>query len=504
MAHDGLTTTSARSLGLVERLPVRRIILTILTVAVVTFVAVGTYKTLTLSGADHLGWAFWANLLVIGLALGAVYALIALGYTLVYGILRMINFAHGEVFMWGAFGSYFFATAYAKSGFLNSNPWASLAILFVSAIAISTGVAVLLERVAYRPLRNAPRLVPLITAIGASLFLQNTAQGFFGAQTRGYPRPSILDGTITKWGVSFDKIDPIVIVTSIVVMVALEVFVKRTKTGKSMRAVAQDREIASLMGIDVDRVIVTTFIIGGMLAGIAGVLFALTFGQVGATMGFLPGHRRLHGGGPRRHRQHPGRGDRRLHLGRRRVGRPVPPPHRLQRALAVRAARRGDVLDPRARADLPSRGHPRDRRGGEGLMGVGVRSAVRVGIIAGITVWYLALVGMMERLTTLIVVGRISMVAVLIFLPPAVGGWVVSRPRVVAGERRETSMRSAVSLGAATGLAGGILVSAGYALVNILGVETVRQVFISVTPALMELLHFHMGPVAERWPSWGG
>jgi branched-chain amino acid transport system permease protein len=137
-------------------------------------------------------------------------------------------------------------------------------------------------------------------------------------------------------------------------------------------------------------------------------------------------------------------------------------------------------------------------------MRIGVRSAVRVGIIAGITVWYLALVGMMERLTTLIVVGRISMVAVLIFLPPAVGGWVVSRPRIVAGERRETSMRSAVSLGAAAGLAGGILVSAGYALVNILGVETVRQVFISVTPTLMELLHFHMGPVAGTVALVGG
>ncbi len=260
-----------------------------LTVAVVTFVAVGTFKTLTLSGVDHLGWTFWANLFVIGLALGAVYALIALGYTLVYGILRMINFAHGEVFMAGAFGSYFFAAAYSRSGFLNNQPWASLAVLFVAGIAISTGVAVLLERIAYRPLRNAARLVPLITAIGASLFLQNTAQGFFGSQTRGYPRPSLLDGTITWFGVSFDKIDPIVIVTSIVVMVALEVFVKRTKTGKSMRAVAEDREIASLMGIDVDRVIVTTFVIGGMLAGIAGVLYALTFGQVGATMGFLPG-----------------------------------------------------------------------------------------------------------------------------------------------------------------------------------------------------------------------
>ena len=137
-------------------------------------------------------------------------------------------------------------------------------------------------------------------------------------------------------------------------------------------------------------------------------------------------------------------------------------------------------------------------------MHVGTRSAVRVGIIAGITVWYLALVGMMERLTTLIVVGRISMVAVLIFLPPAVGGWVVSRPRVVAGERRETSMRSAVSLGAAAGLAGGILVSAGYVLVNILGVETVRQVFISVTPELMEILHFHMGPVAGTVALVGG
>ncbi len=289
MSNDGLATTSERSLGLFERLPVRRIILSILTVAVATFVVVGTFKTLTLSGADHLGWTFWANLLVIGLALGAVYALIALGYTLVYGILRMINFAHGEVFMAGAFGSFFFATAYEKSGFLNAHPWAALAILFVSGITISTGIAVLLERVAYRPLRNAPRLVPLITAIGASLFLQNTAQGFFGSQTRGYPRPSILDGTITKFGVSFDKIDPVVIVTSIVVMVALEVFVKRTKTGKSMRAAAQDREIASLMGIDVDRVIVKTFIIGGMLAGVAGVLYALTFGQVGATMGFLPG-----------------------------------------------------------------------------------------------------------------------------------------------------------------------------------------------------------------------
>jgi branched-chain amino acid transport system permease protein len=290
MANGGAATVPAvRRLGWYERLPIRRFILIVLTVVIVVVVGGGAYKTLTLTGSEHLGWPFWANLLVIGLALGAVYALIALGYTLVYGILLMINFAHGEVFTAGAFASYFFATAYAKSGFLNNHPWEALGVLFLVAMAVSTGVAVLLERVAYRPLRNAPRLVPLITAIGASLFLQNTYQGFFGAQTRGYPRPTVLDGSIQIGSVSFDKIDPVVIVTALLVMVALQYVVKRTKTGKAMRAVSQDREIASLMGIDVDRVVVVTFVLGGMLAGIAGVLYALTFGQVGATMGFLPG-----------------------------------------------------------------------------------------------------------------------------------------------------------------------------------------------------------------------
>jgi len=281
--------STGQSLGRFERLPARRIALIVLTVAIVIVVGGGTYKTLTLQGVDHLSWPFWANLLVIGIALGSVYALIALGYTLVYGILRMINFAHGEVFMMGAFASFFFARAYAASGFMNSHPYEALAVLFLVGILVSVGVAVLLERVAYRPLRNAPRLVPLITAIGASLFLQNTAQGFFGSQPQGYPRPTLLEGTITWGKVSFDKIDPVVFVTAVIVMIVLQLFVKRTKTGKAMRAVAQDREIASLMGIDVNRVIVITFVIGGVLAGIAGVLYALTFGQVSATMGFLPG-----------------------------------------------------------------------------------------------------------------------------------------------------------------------------------------------------------------------
>jgi branched-chain amino acid transport system permease protein len=165
----------------------------------------------------------------------------------------------------------------------------ALGVLFASAMAVSTGIAVLLERVAYRPLRNSPRLVPLITAIGASLFLQNTFQGFFGAETRGYPRPDLLSGTIKAGSVSFDKVDIVVVVTAAVLMLALQAFVRRTKTGRAMRAVAEDREIASLMGIDVDRVVVVTFVIGGMLAGVAGVLYSLAFGQVSATMGFLPG-----------------------------------------------------------------------------------------------------------------------------------------------------------------------------------------------------------------------
>jgi branched-chain amino acid transport system permease protein len=279
----------SRNLGRLEKLPLRRIVLLGLTVAIVIVIGGGAFKTLTLPGTQRSSWSFWVNLTIIGLALGSIYALIALGYSLVYGILRMINFAHGEVFMAGAFGSFFFANAYESSGFLDKHPIPALIILLASAIAVSVGVAVLLERIAYRPLRNAPRLVPLITAIGASLFLQNTFQGFFGSESRGYPRPNALVGTINLGRVSFDRMDPVVIVTAILMMVVLQWFVKRTKAGQAMRAVAEDRETASLMGIDVDRVVVITFVIGGLLAGVAAVLYSLMFGQVQATMGFLPG-----------------------------------------------------------------------------------------------------------------------------------------------------------------------------------------------------------------------
>jgi branched-chain amino acid transport system permease protein len=157
------------------------------------------------------------------------------------------------------------------------------------AMLTSMLVAVLLERIAYRPLRNAPRLVPLITAIGASLFLANTARGFFGSQTRGFGVPSALEGTWTIFGLTLDRIQVLVLVTVVVAMTALGLFIARTTTGKAMRAVAADNEIASLMGIHVDRVIVTTFAIGGLLAGVAAVLYSLTFESVSYFMGFRPG-----------------------------------------------------------------------------------------------------------------------------------------------------------------------------------------------------------------------
>jgi len=222
-----------------DRLPWRRMILVGLSVAITVFVIWGSWKTLD---AKAYSGAAWREFVILGLAQGAILALIALGYTLVYGILRMINFAHGEVFMAGAFGSYFFADAYAKTGFLDRHPIPALFILFLTAIITSVGVAVLLERIAYRPLRNSPRLVPLITAIGASLFLQNTARGFFGTQTRGYTKPQVLSGDWTIFGIEIARIQVIVFVVSVVAMIVLQLFVSRTKTGKSMRAVAEDQE----------------------------------------------------------------------------------------------------------------------------------------------------------------------------------------------------------------------------------------------------------------------
>lgn len=348
---------------------------------VIIFVVIG--GTVSSLAAPKYSSEQWLDFFVFGLAQGSIYALIALGYTLVYGILFMINFAHGEVFMSGAFTAFFAARALAEApaegqpSLLEANPLLSLLIVFLVAIVTSTLVAVALERIAYRPLRRAPRLVPLITAIGASFFLQYTFRGLYGSGVEAYPRVPALQGDLIigdlllcaaliiltglsllalvplyrylkqtivaprlQWlttavpavilllvlyfitpllhnalvsvvnttfplpvasiqdpeittraevATPVSRIQFVVIVASVLLMAALYYIVQVTKIGKAMRAVAEDKDVAALMGIDVDRVITITFALGAALAGAAGVLYALIFRQVNFFMGFLPG-----------------------------------------------------------------------------------------------------------------------------------------------------------------------------------------------------------------------
>jgi branched-chain amino acid transport system permease protein len=262
------------------------IILFALRIAVVVGVAVGTWATLSqgLLKGDQ-----WRDLIVFGIAQGSIYALIALGYTLVYGVLLMINFAHGDVFMFGAMTAFFVADELGRDGFLDANPFVGMAAVLLVAMLSSAIVAILLERLAYRPLRRAPRLVPLITAIGASLFINNSVRGLYGEQIRAYPQLDILVGKVDLLGIPILKTHLVVIVSAILMMVALYWFVERTQTGRAMRAISEDKDTAALMGIDVDRIITITFVVGGMLAGAAGVLYALVFNQVHWFMGFFPG-----------------------------------------------------------------------------------------------------------------------------------------------------------------------------------------------------------------------
>ncbi|MGB9722611.1 MAG: branched-chain amino acid ABC transporter permease [Chloroflexia bacterium] len=255
--------------------------------AILAFILVGTISTLR-SGIYSL--STWGSLLIFGLAQGAIYALIALGYTMVYGVLFMINFAHSEVFMSGPYIAYFVITPLAKSGFLDRQPVLCLLLTMLVAMLVSTTLAVTLERVAYRPLRKAPRLVPLITAIGASFFLQYAFRSLFGADFKVYPDVQLLDAT--SWYIDTLQIRLlyiVIIVAAVVMMAGLYLFIRYTKTGKSIRAVAEDKDVAALMGIDVNRTISTTFAIGGALAGAAGVLYALMFKQITHTVGFIPG-----------------------------------------------------------------------------------------------------------------------------------------------------------------------------------------------------------------------
>lgn len=256
--------------------------------------------------------------LIFGFAQGSIYALIALGYTLVYGVLFMINFAHGEVFMAGAFIGFFAINHFSNIGFLEENTAIALAIVMVIGMTASIVIGVLLERIAYRPLRNAPRLVPLITAIGASITLQQLFLRLFGGDVRTYPTVNlyvlpgvfkldceVVDGTevcqgldliSTTYQVNFLGMELfvrplyfLIFFLSLLLMSGLWFIVQRTKVGRAMRAVAEDKPTAALMGVNVDRIIVVTFVLGAALAGAAGVMFALYNRQVTAFMGFVPG-----------------------------------------------------------------------------------------------------------------------------------------------------------------------------------------------------------------------
>lgn len=232
----------------------------------------------------------WRDLVISSLSTGFMYGLIALGYSMVYGVLGFINFAHGEVFMSGAMAGFVAAALLFNNGFWDANPWVSMLVVLIVAMVTSTLVAVITERVAYRALRNSPRLVPLITSIGVSFFLQYAFAGLFGVQVRSYPPPpGAIGGEVVVFGAAIGAAKLLVIGVAVVSMIALWLFVGRTKTGRSMRAVAEDKEIAGLMGINVDRTIVTTFAVGGAMAGVAALLWAVLFRTVDFLTGFLPG-----------------------------------------------------------------------------------------------------------------------------------------------------------------------------------------------------------------------
>ncbi len=218
--------------------------------------------------------------LINGLSIGSIYALIALGYTMVYGIIQLINFAHGDVYMVGAYVGYLCMTT-LRLGFFES---------LVIAMCACSLLGVVIERVAYRPLRGSARIAVLITAIGVSLVLEYTMMYVFGAGVRSYPPlPGWLTGRFVVGGVTIANQQLLIIGTAVVLMVALQLVVRRTRVGKAMRAVSLDPEAARLMGIDVDATISATFAIGSALAGAAGVLVGVYYNSIDPLMGIMPG-----------------------------------------------------------------------------------------------------------------------------------------------------------------------------------------------------------------------
>ncbi|OIK16028.1 branched-chain amino acid ABC transporter permease [Bacillus sp. MUM 116] len=217
--------------------------------------------------------------LVNGISLGSIYALIALGYTMVYGIVKLINFAHGDVFMVGAFIGFYSITFFHLNFFL---------ALIISMIVCAV-FGVLIERIAYKPLRNATRIAALITAIGVSLFIEYGMIYIRGAQPDAYPDNLVPFNELNLFGVKISGQSLLILATSIILMILLQFIVHKTKIGKAMRAVSHDMDAARLMGINVNNTISATFAIGSALAGAAGVIFGMYYTKIEPLMGIIPG-----------------------------------------------------------------------------------------------------------------------------------------------------------------------------------------------------------------------
>ena len=220
--------------------------------------------------------AYYIDLLLSGVTVGSLYALIAIGYTMVYGILRLINFAHGDIFMMAGFFMVYAAT------------WMPMAVCIPLVLIATVALGVLIEKAAYSPLRTAPRMSVMISAIGVSYLLQNAALLLFGSQQMAYPTLVKL-GSFSVGGVQVDGITVLTLAVTATLMAALTLFIDRTKLGKAMRAVSEDKDAATLMGISVDRTITLTFAIGSALAAFASMFYGMTYVYIKPTTGAMPG-----------------------------------------------------------------------------------------------------------------------------------------------------------------------------------------------------------------------
>lgn len=258
----------------------------VIRVAVVATIAWGSVVSLS---SGRLPPEAWGTLTMVGISQGSVYALLALGFSMVYGTLRFINFAHGDMLMLGGISAWMAWGGLFHIGMWQAAPLPSLLLVLVIAMATGAGASVLLERVAFRPLRSSPRLVLVVTSLGASLVIQYSVAGLFGVVTKEFPSVPALQSTLALGPLRVQWSMVLVLGAALTMLAGLYLLIWRTRTGLAIRAVGEDQDAAALMGIDVNRSIATIFAVGGAMAGGAGLLWALLYPLVGFQTGFMPG-----------------------------------------------------------------------------------------------------------------------------------------------------------------------------------------------------------------------